>query len=145
VAEGCFASPAETAVIFDFDDTLFPTTHMQERLHLDMSKKLAAQKSCLPWARRGVITSEIAACENSAIELVRMAHSRGHVFIVTLARTGWVRMLCTNYFPKFWRLLSQLGIRIIYAKEIAEKAGLESPGRQDTQMVISRRRRTSAS
>jgi len=131
VTQGNFASPAETAVILDWDDTLFPTSFLQDKLGLNMCRKLADQKGSLPWAQRAAISSEIAACEKSAIELLRAADTRGHVFIVTLARPGWVNLLCNNFFPKFGAEMRNLHIRVIYAKENAENSEIAEQEREN--------------
>lgn len=116
-----FAEQSQTVIVFDWDDTLFPTSYVTEELEADWSRPLRKQKHLAAGGHRCGSLEEIrrrlALCEKRASELLRKAHSLGHVVVVTLASSGWVKPLCENFYPQVGRLMADLGVRVVYAQE----------------------------
>jgi len=85
----------ETLVIFDWDDTIFPTT----------------------WVKRqgdSLVDSEglrlLAALEQRAYKTLEMALEMGRVVIVTNAERGWVEFSSARFFPSLVSLLNEVDI-----------------------------------
>mmetsp|Transcript_72406 Transcript_72406/g.162652 ORF Transcript_72406/g.162652 Transcript_72406/m.162652 type:complete len:418 (+) Transcript_72406:68-1321(+) len=106
-----FANPDQTVVVFDWDDTLFPTTYVQDDLHLDWQVPLHRQR--IPTAAK----EKIATCEMRAGELLEKAYSLSHVVVVTLASNGWVDLACEQIFPRVGNKLREMEIPVIYAQD----------------------------
>jgi hypothetical protein len=111
-----FAELSQTVIVFDWDDTLFPTTALLEDFRVDWQLPVAAQVH-LPVAERLQIESKLRHCEDLAIQVLLRSTSRGHVVIVTLARSGWVDMACQQYYPRLGEVLRNCGVPIVYALE----------------------------
>ncbi|OLQ11865.1 hypothetical protein AK812_SmicGene4317 [Symbiodinium microadriaticum] len=91
-AKSMSSSSSRTVIVFDWDDTLFPLTHVFRDLHLDICKPL------------------------EAIRLLTLADSLGKVILVTLSRESWVVRSCRNFCPKLQDCIDSLGFPIIYAQ-----------------------------
>jgi len=106
--------PCENLVIFDWDDTLFPTTWLR--------KQGLLEEDC-------VITPEQDAQLDALADLVAVtletAKRRGGVAIVTNGEQGWVEMSCEAIMPSLQPHLA--GVRIISARSRHEKPGLFEP------------------
>ncbi|CAK0840920.1 unnamed protein product, partial [Prorocentrum cordatum] len=74
-----FASPRQTIIILDWDDTLFPTSYVRDRQSPDRIR--------------------LARAAAAAEQLLRRAAALGEVRIVTLAKAPWVSMSCEHFFP----------------------------------------------
>lgn len=95
-------------MIFDWDDTLFPTTTI-----------MAAKRQ---HGKEGVLRLHGANLERHAQvleELLRTAASQAKVAIVTLAGRGWVESSAAKYLPglNFSRLILELNIEVYYASD----------------------------
>lgn len=116
-----FAEQSQTVIVFDWDDTLFPTSYVTEDLEADWSQPLRKQRHITAGGHRcgslEDIRRSLALCEKRAAELLRKAHSLGHVVVVTLASSGWVGPLCENFYPQVGRLMEELNVRVVYAQE----------------------------
>jgi hypothetical protein len=90
-------------IIFDWDDTLLPTTFLtqggayNENMILTDSEKKKFEK-----------------LENSALNLLNIAISKGDVYIITNAGLGWVEFSAKKYYPKIYEILPK--IKIISAR-----------------------------
>lgn len=110
-----------TVIIFDWDDTLFPTWFCMEVVN-----------PCLPddgtGKPRGAANSAFAeGLEQHAklvVAILVAARSVGRVGIVTLAARPWVHSSASRYLPglDLPAVLKELGIPIIYARECMKKA-----------------------
>jgi len=104
----------ENLVIFDWDDTLFPTTWLKEQGLLE--------EDC-------VITPEQDARLEALADLVAVtletAKRRGGVAIVTNGEQGWVEMSCEAIMPSLQPHLA--GVTIVSARSRHEKPGLFEP------------------
>jgi hypothetical protein len=78
----------ETLLIFDWDDTLFPTTWAEQQgFLLDGSDVSTAE------------LAKLQAIEDCTIRILRAAKQKGRVVIVTNAMKGWVEHCCTQFMP----------------------------------------------
>lgn len=102
------ASPAETLVIFDWDDTLLPTSWLQ---------RSARGGRALTPEQQGLLQGLARAAENT----LRVAKEHGTVAVVTNAEEGWVQYSCGQYLPGLAPLLRD--VRIISARSTYEPLG----------------------
>eukprot|EP00931_Biecheleriopsis_adriatica_P045775 TRINITY_DN26224_c0_g1_i1.p1 TRINITY_DN26224_c0_g1~~TRINITY_DN26224_c0_g1_i1.p1 ORF type:complete len:356 (-),score=73.26 TRINITY_DN26224_c0_g1_i1:29-1096(-) len=110
----------ETAIIFDWDDTLFPTSHLEEVVEpclagVDDGEAPLSEES--PFAGQLMEHAEIVR------DLLRTARASGRVGIVTLSTRPWVLNSARKYIP--WldieHLLDELEIPIVYARECLKR------------------------
>eukprot|EP00929_Paragymnodinium_shiwhaense_P029445 TRINITY_DN16869_c0_g1_i1.p1 TRINITY_DN16869_c0_g1~~TRINITY_DN16869_c0_g1_i1.p1 ORF type:complete len:442 (+),score=83.86 TRINITY_DN16869_c0_g1_i1:93-1418(+) len=90
----------ESCIVLDWDDTLFPTTYMQQSNStgpLDKTLMALCQERA-----RGIL--QTAAC------------LAGKVVIVTLAKPAWLRNRCGEHYPGVEDFMKSLGIKIIFAR-----------------------------
>jgi len=116
-----YADPSQAMIVFDWDDTLFPTTHIIDVLKLDWRTPLAQQK-----VKKDVV-KKLAACENGAVEVLQRANERGHVVVVTLAARGWVEQACRLFYPKVGEVMQANGIKIVNAQEKEQRDAVGDP------------------
>ena len=91
--------------IFDWDDTLFPTTELSK------NKQSYTEKI------DEVFLSHYAKLEETILQLFEMIVAKhGSVYIVTNSDEGWIPNLLTMYFPKLKKWLLEHQITIISAK-----------------------------
>jgi hypothetical protein len=111
-----YAEKEQTTVIFDWDDTLFPTTYLLDTLKAHWKLPLSDQPG---WGKNDIdqAANEMDKCEMQALEVLRRACERGHVVILTLARPGWVQQTCTLYYNKIGTFIRRHNIPIIYARQ----------------------------
>jgi len=111
-----FNAPHQTTIIFDWDDTLFPTTYVRDDLNLSCSKPVEKQRG-LSLGQVKEISGHLERCETQAEKLLRQAVLLGTVVFVTLARSPWVSHCCANFYPRMGEAVKSLGIPIVYAQE----------------------------
>jgi len=100
----------ETLFVFDWDDTLLPSTWLQRQgLRLDDGSK--------PSQRHREQLAEVA---TSAIELIRNAKQCGKVVLVTNAERGWIELSCQKFLPSLLPLLENV-------KAVSARTSFESP------------------
>mmetsp|Transcript_129209 Transcript_129209/g.234738 ORF Transcript_129209/g.234738 Transcript_129209/m.234738 type:complete len:524 (-) Transcript_129209:215-1786(-) len=123
-----FSHPQQTIIIFDWDDTLFPTTWIQEDMELNV---------CLPCPKSKEVVGPLKRCATRAAELVKLAASMAEqVSIVTLAESPWVDYTVKKFYQSMEKVLANLNIRIIYARDAAAQAdggGTKEKGAYDKQ------------
>jgi len=115
-SQWCYAERAQTFIVFDWDDTLFPTSFLIDELRFDWRTPLAQQRGLAPNARKEVLR-KLAQCERHAAEILQRACNCGHVVVVTLAAKGWVEQACRLFYPKVGEVLRNLQIKIVNAQE----------------------------
>lgn len=86
----------QTLVIFDWDNTLFPSTFLS-------SNKCTLNSNIPP-----TIHEQISKLEELAITLITTAQQHGQVAIITNAEFGWVELSCKKYFPNLHPLLESV-------------------------------------
>lgn len=105
----------ETVLIFDWDDTVLPSTWVQcQGLRLDEGSELSK------W-QRGQLT-EVA---NAAAETLRMAKQLGTVVLVTNAERGWIELSCQKFMPTLYPSLEN--VKVLSARTTYESPELASP------------------
>jgi len=105
----------ETFVIFDWDDTVLPSSWVQSQgLRLDESSRVSA-------AQREVLT-EVA---KSAAETLQAAKRHGTVVLVTNAERGWIELSCLKFLPTLYPILEQ--IKILSARTTYDCPRYSSP------------------
>lgn len=114
LAGSAVARPEETLIIFDWDDTLLPSTWLQQQgLRLDGEAPTQVQASQLGGAAR------------RAARTLRAAMRLGMVVVVTNAELGWVELSCRRFLPTLTPLLE--GVKIRSARWAFERQGVTSP------------------
>jgi len=105
----------ETAIIFDWDDTLLPSTWVQRQgLTLCDSTTVSA------WQKEQLDEVAVAAAET-----LRLAMQFGEVVFVTNAEHGWVPLSCLKFMPTLYPLIE--GIRVLSARTTYETPSCKSP------------------
>jgi hypothetical protein len=84
----------ETLIIFDWDDTLFPTSWLAQNMLLDADVH--------PSFEQQTQMERVADC---ARLILQTAVQIGKVVIVTNAQEGWIEMSCTKFMPSLASLL----------------------------------------
>ena len=90
-------------IIFDWDDTLLPTTFLTQGGAYNENIILTDNEQ-----------KKIEKLEKSALNLLNVALSKGDVYIITNAGLGWVEFSAKKYYPKIFEILPK--IRIISAR-----------------------------
>ena len=90
-------------IIFDWDDTLLPTTFLTQGGTYDQNMILTDSEQ-----------KKIEKLEKSALNLLNIAISKGDVYIITNAGLGWVEFSSKKYYPKIYEILPK--IKIISAR-----------------------------
>jgi len=113
-----FSSPDQTIIVFDWDDTLFPTFWIRDDLCLNWKLKIAWQLEDGPY--REAIEKRLDLIFNSVSQLLRTAAILAKVVIVTLAKSPWVEISGENFMPGINELLKELDIPVVYAQTAAD-------------------------
>jgi len=90
-------------IIFDWDDTLLPTTFLTQDGAYNKNMVLTNHEQ-----------KKIEKLEKSALNLLNSAISKGDVYIITNAGLGWVEFSSKKYYPKIYEILPK--IKIISAR-----------------------------
>eukprot|EP00930_Biecheleria_cincta_P071655 TRINITY_DN59128_c0_g1_i1.p1 TRINITY_DN59128_c0_g1~~TRINITY_DN59128_c0_g1_i1.p1 ORF type:complete len:340 (+),score=60.80 TRINITY_DN59128_c0_g1_i1:28-1047(+) len=102
----------ETAIILDWDDTIFPSTFVAE-----VVDPCTDDQESLP--QDSPFLEQLHAHAIAVLEFLETARSLGRIGIVTLARRPWVLSSATKYLP--WLdiedLLRRYQIPVVYARE----------------------------
>jgi len=108
-------STEDTLLIFDWDDTILPSTWVQ-------SQELSLQADSIP-------TEEQFACLNSlsrrAYITLETAKRLGTVVFITNAETGWIELSCKKFMPSLLPLLKD--VKLLSARSTYESAAYRSP------------------
>jgi hypothetical protein len=107
--------PEDTMLIFDWDDTVHPTTWVQEqglRLDEDSSPSAEQQEKLQKMAER-------------AAQTLSVAKRHGTVTLVTNAEHGWIELSCQKFMPSLYPALE--GVKILSARSTYEHQGVASP------------------
>mmetsp|Transcript_48304 Transcript_48304/g.87125 ORF Transcript_48304/g.87125 Transcript_48304/m.87125 type:complete len:339 (-) Transcript_48304:44-1060(-) len=105
----------ETVFIFDWDDTVLPSTWVQcQGLRLDDSSEVS------PWQRE-----QLAEVAKVAAETLRIAKQLGTVVLITNAERGWIELSCQKFMPTLFPALES--VKAISARTTYENAENVSP------------------
>lgn len=114
-SQAIFADPSQTMIIFDWDDTLFPSTHLRHIKGFSLCKPVHQQR--LAKADCIVVARHLSRLEEKVHVLLEQATRLGRVVLVTLARAPWVHDACARFFPRVGKLIKQRRIKIVYAQD----------------------------
>mmetsp|Transcript_50569 Transcript_50569/g.110377 ORF Transcript_50569/g.110377 Transcript_50569/m.110377 type:complete len:521 (-) Transcript_50569:154-1716(-) len=117
-SQATYSQVNQTIIIFDWDDTLFPTSYLLDDLRLHHKKTLKEQKLSKDLMKR--LSNGLSSLFNNVQKLLRTATLHGKVVLVTLAMRPWVMDSCSRFAPEVGKLISELGLQIIYAQEVEE-------------------------
>ena len=95
-------------IIFDWDDTLLPTSFLSPGGNFNSNMKLSKDDY-----------TKLLKIEKKVLELLTKAIEKGDVYIITNAGKGWVEFSSKLYYPSIIDILSK--IKIISAREEYEK------------------------
>eukprot|EP00927_Polykrikos_kofoidii_P027914 TRINITY_DN24446_c0_g1_i1.p1 TRINITY_DN24446_c0_g1~~TRINITY_DN24446_c0_g1_i1.p1 ORF type:complete len:787 (-),score=115.11 TRINITY_DN24446_c0_g1_i1:159-2417(-) len=153
-------TPQETMIFFDWDDTLSPTTFIQEdpRLHWSQQAPCFSDATIrlLEGSPRGSASvKEIGGTREKddadqnltmmdalrrhvevASTVLRAATSCGKVVIVTLAKKGWVETCCKNFLPGLFEVIQDLGIDIVYARSCLAQWKIRSASADNLDLMM---------
>lgn len=111
-----FASnPADTIIIFDWDDTLLASSYLSSKGY-----RLDA-----PLQPSGELEQDLRKLEAMVIQLLTLAMSYGRTVIITNAETGWVQLSAQKFMPAVVPLLSK--IKVMSARSQYETSFPDSP------------------
>lgn len=111
----CAVNAATTLIIFDWDDTLLPSTWLQEQgLKLDSQEGPSKEQ-----------TVQLGRAARLAARTLRLAKHLGKVIIVTNAEKGWVELSCKKFMPRVLPVLE--GVKVRSARSSFEPLGVSSP------------------
>lgn len=102
-----FQDRHQTAVVLDWDDTLFPTSFIEQSNEKDMEED-----------ERKDFRRKIEECQQSAEKMLKLAYSLGRIMIVTLSGRIKMKRLAEKFYPRVWKFLEQFEIRIVYAMDL---------------------------
>lgn len=111
-----FAEKPHTALVLDWDDTIFPTTWVREDCGMNLRHTLDRQSQLAP-DLRVLIKQLLQKLLDRHEEFLSSAVVLSNVFIVTLARRPWVERSAELFMPGLKRLIDRYSIPVIYAQE----------------------------
>lgn len=111
-----FKDRDQTAIVFDFDDTLFPTTFLERDSGLKSENPADIETHMLFEFEDAL--SKMEECQSAAESMLAVAKSFGHVFIVTLSTRGILQRRCEAWYPRVWKFLNDSQVTIVYAMDI---------------------------
>jgi len=122
--------PSETLIILNWDDTLCPTTYLRgdPRIRLDRVAPCFAGESAISaysapaLGENKTMLQVLEQHASATIAFLRLAASLGRVSIVTASEPGWVETSITNFMPTLTDVLMELGIEVVYARELIVSA-----------------------
>mmetsp|Transcript_62553 Transcript_62553/g.183408 ORF Transcript_62553/g.183408 Transcript_62553/m.183408 type:complete len:225 (-) Transcript_62553:12-686(-) len=110
----CF-SAEETVIILDWDDTVLPSSWVQEQgLRVDADSQ--------PTALQAEHLDELARLASGTITLAKQF---GTVVLVTNAERGWIEMSCAKFLPSLAPMLES--VKLLSARSEYERHNLTSP------------------
>jgi nucleoside-triphosphatase THEP1 len=95
-------------VVFDWDDTLFPTTHLHpvdESEYANLIKKYARH---------------LTAIEDRVVNLLETCLKQAKVVIITNARKGWVEFSSKKFLPRVYQIIMKY-VTIVSARVLYEQ------------------------
>merc|ERR1711865_1101537 len=104
----------ETLFIFDWDDTLLPSTWVQKHgLRVDDESELNDTQR-----------QELSEVADKAMETMRIAKQLGTVVLVTNAERGWIELSCQKFMPSLAASLE--GVNLLSARTTYERPDVAS-------------------
>lgn len=112
-----YFKPEQTIIIFDWDDTICPSSWIRENKRVLSFFKPAPKDEQYQRPLREL--------QQHAETLIKLAMKLGNVIIVTNAMDPWVETSCRNFLPQLLPLVSTLPV--VYARSIYETQSVEPP------------------
>jgi len=117
MSHGRMSNDGKCVIIFDWDDTLLPSSWLTaEGLRLDSPVTIPSAS-----------IAELEVLESACIFLLERAVNYGDVIIITNAEAGWVELSARRFFPRVLPLLKRLGIQVLSARSTFESDLPENP------------------
>jgi hypothetical protein len=108
-------SVEDTILIFDWDDTMLPSTWIQAQgLRLDDDSVVTETQQ-----------EQLQVLASHAIETLCVAKRHGKVLLVTNAERGWIELSCSKFMPSLLPWLQD--VKILSARSTYEQRGVTSP------------------
>lgn len=105
----------ETLLIFDWDDTLLPSTWLHAQgLQIDAGSELTSSQR-----------EQLSELATIVAETLRLAKQLGTVVLVTNAEQGWVELSCQKFMPMLYPCLEN--VKILSARSTFETVDVPSP------------------
>lgn len=111
-------APHPQVIIFDWDDTLLPSTFLTHQQGLRCSDTFPLPEDILDSLQK---------LENMVICTLSEASRRGKVVIVTNAEDGWIEFSAQRFMPNLLPFLFQNAIRVISARSSFEDEFPDAP------------------
>mmetsp|Transcript_1884 Transcript_1884/g.6024 ORF Transcript_1884/g.6024 Transcript_1884/m.6024 type:complete len:238 (+) Transcript_1884:212-925(+) len=108
-------SSEDTILIFDWDNTVLPTTWLE-------GQGLGPSERSAPSEEQ---RSLLGAMAEHARQTLHIAKAHGKVVLVTNAEHGWVEMSCKKFLPQLFPSLQ--GVKILSARSTYERQGVQQP------------------
>jgi len=105
----------DTILIFDWDDTVLPSTWIQEQ-------GLTLSDDCEPTETQTALLEKMA---ERASQTLGVAKRHGKVILVTNAEHGWIELSCQKFMPLLYQTLEN--VRLVSARSTYEHQGVASP------------------
>jgi len=117
----CATPPRQTVTIFDWDDTLLPTSYLH--VHEDWPHRIEE----LDLQDKVPVAAIVAlkGIQNAAKRLLESSVGHGQTYIITNALDGWVQFTAKRYMPELLPVLEK--VHIISARERFEEKGPADP------------------
>eukprot|EP00931_Biecheleriopsis_adriatica_P037698 TRINITY_DN21627_c0_g1_i12.p1 TRINITY_DN21627_c0_g1~~TRINITY_DN21627_c0_g1_i12.p1 ORF type:complete len:632 (-),score=132.00 TRINITY_DN21627_c0_g1_i12:103-1944(-) len=122
-SQSTFDQNSQTVIVLDWDDTIFPTTWIRKDLGLNWKESIREQTH--PSPARDEVEEVLEHLSNTVEVFLREACKLAHVFIVTLATSGWVETSTRNFMPRLGGLLRELEIKVLYARTFIPEASVQ--------------------
>jgi len=106
----------DTILIFDWDDTLLPTTWIEQQ-----GLRLSDERSKLSEEQE----HQLSRMAEFAKQTLQTAKSLGEVILVTNAEEGWVELSCHKFMPSLLACLQD--VKILSARSTYEQRGVAEP------------------
>ncbi|GMF12324.1 unnamed protein product [Phytophthora lilii] len=135
---GCSPSSVKdrTVVVFDWDDTLCPSSWLHAQ---DLLPKFRGHQIAVSPAQREVL----ALIGAHVARLLQKAVAYGPVFVVTAAEYGWVEMSAALYLPAVQSVLALADVHIVSARSWYEQTfglgGDSATWKQEVMQLIARK------
>jgi len=104
-----------TLLIFDWDDTVLPSTWIRE-------KGLRLDEESMPTEEQRASLNAVA---EAATATLRLAKRYGQTVLVTNAEQGWIELSCKKFMPSLLPMLE--GVKLVSARSTYEERGVTSP------------------
>mmetsp|Transcript_105694 Transcript_105694/g.252097 ORF Transcript_105694/g.252097 Transcript_105694/m.252097 type:complete len:248 (+) Transcript_105694:64-807(+) len=105
----------DTVLIFDWDDTMLPSSWLSEqKLSLDAQSKATPEQE-----------AQLETLAEHAAETLTLAKRFGKVVLVTNAERGWIELSCQKFMPSLYVHLQD--VRLFSARSTYEGQGVAAP------------------